>query len=88
MGTDKAADILYVGDSWGRNLARIDTLLREALDLQMAVLGADGLLVTRTLDYMGRNSFNGRQFPRAEQLFRLSARIAIPKTGEMTCARR
>lgn len=70
---------------WGSgDLARIDALLREALDLQMAVLGTNDLLVARTLDYMGRNSFNGRQFPRAEQLFRLSARIAIPKTGEMT----
>ncbi len=29
MGTDKAADILYVGDSWGRNLARIDTHTQE-----------------------------------------------------------
>jgi streptogramin lyase len=25
MGTDKAADVLWVGDSWGGNLARIDT---------------------------------------------------------------
>jgi streptogramin lyase len=25
MGTDKNADVLWVGDSWGANLARIDT---------------------------------------------------------------
>ena len=25
MGTDKNADVLWVGNSWGRNLARIDT---------------------------------------------------------------
>ncbi len=25
MGTDKAADVLWIGDSWGANLARIDT---------------------------------------------------------------
>jgi hypothetical protein len=25
MGTDKNADILWIGDSWGENLARIDT---------------------------------------------------------------
>jgi streptogramin lyase len=25
MGTDKNADVLWVGDSWGGNLARIDT---------------------------------------------------------------
>jgi streptogramin lyase len=25
MGTDKSADVLWVGDSWGANLARIDT---------------------------------------------------------------
>jgi streptogramin lyase len=29
MGTDKAADVLWVGDSWGGNLARIDTHTRE-----------------------------------------------------------
>jgi streptogramin lyase len=26
MGTDKNADVLWIGDSWGANLARIDTL--------------------------------------------------------------
>jgi len=29
MGTDKHADVLWVGNSWGANLARIDTLTRE-----------------------------------------------------------
>jgi streptogramin lyase len=29
MGTDKFADVLWVGDSWGANLARIDTHTRE-----------------------------------------------------------
>ncbi len=29
MGTDKNADVLWVGNSWGANLARIDTLTRE-----------------------------------------------------------
>jgi streptogramin lyase len=29
MGTDKKADVLWVGDSWGANLARIDTRTRE-----------------------------------------------------------
>jgi streptogramin lyase len=30
MGTDKNADVLWVGDSWGANLARIDTHTHEA----------------------------------------------------------
>jgi streptogramin lyase len=29
MGTDKNADVLWVGNSWGANLARIDTRTRE-----------------------------------------------------------
>ncbi len=29
MGTDKNADVLWVGDSWGANLARIDTHTRD-----------------------------------------------------------
>ena len=29
MGTDKAGDVLWVGDSWGGNLARIDTRTME-----------------------------------------------------------
>ena len=29
MGTDKKADVLWVGNSWGASLARIDTLTRE-----------------------------------------------------------
>jgi streptogramin lyase len=29
MGTDKSADLLWVGDSWGANLARIDTHTHE-----------------------------------------------------------
>jgi streptogramin lyase len=29
MGTDKAADVLWVGNSWGANLARIDTRTHE-----------------------------------------------------------
>ena len=29
MGTDKFADVLWVGNSWGANLARIDTHTRE-----------------------------------------------------------
>jgi streptogramin lyase len=29
MGTDKAADVLWVGNSWGANLARIDTHTNE-----------------------------------------------------------
>jgi streptogramin lyase len=29
MGTDKAADVLWVGDSWGSSLARIDTKTNE-----------------------------------------------------------
>lgn len=29
MGTDKSADVLWVGDSWGGNLARIDTKTLE-----------------------------------------------------------
>jgi streptogramin lyase len=29
MGTDKNADVLWVGNSWGANLARIDTHTRE-----------------------------------------------------------
>ncbi len=29
MGTDKNADVLWVGNSWGASLARIDTLTRE-----------------------------------------------------------
>ena len=29
MGTDKFADVLWVGDSWGANLARIDTHTRQ-----------------------------------------------------------
>jgi len=29
MGTDKNADVLWVGDSWGANLARIDTRTRQ-----------------------------------------------------------
>src|ERR1019366_8411597 len=29
MGTDKNADVLWVGDSWGANLARIDTHTHE-----------------------------------------------------------
>ena len=29
MGTDKNADVLWVGNSWGGSLARIDTLTRE-----------------------------------------------------------
>jgi streptogramin lyase len=29
MGSDKAADIVWVGDSWGGNLARIDTLTQK-----------------------------------------------------------
>ena len=29
MGTDKRADILWIGDSWGANLARIDTHTRQ-----------------------------------------------------------
>ena len=28
MGTDKQADVLWVGNSWGANLARIDTKTR------------------------------------------------------------
>jgi len=29
MGTDKAADVLWIGNSWGANLARIDTRTQE-----------------------------------------------------------
>ena len=29
MGTDKAADVLWVGNSWGANLARINTKTNE-----------------------------------------------------------
>jgi streptogramin lyase len=29
MGTDKKADVLWVGNSWGANLARIDTRTHE-----------------------------------------------------------
>ena len=31
MGTDKKADVLWVGNSWGASLARIDTLTREVI---------------------------------------------------------
>jgi streptogramin lyase len=35
MGTDKAADVLWVGNSWGSTLARIDTRTRETTLIPM-----------------------------------------------------
>jgi streptogramin lyase len=35
MGTDKNADVLWVGNSWGSSLARIDTRTREATIVPM-----------------------------------------------------
>src|SRR5215468_4663631 len=54
MGTDKQADVLWVGNSWGANLARIDTRTNETT--YVSLLERDGAPMQVVLPY-----FRGRK---------------------------